>query len=247
MAIFTYVSSIILSVLFTASLLCLAIYIFRCLRKKQWTGAVNWGLRSIDAAWLYLLSGFVICAGMYVLAGFQTSRQAESELPPVTEENSPVNMFLQLTPDITMEQVMTQTNDRDWEFVLGDGGSRLAEAVGAPVRLIQIVPDWSEDSQVETKFSYTLHQDLNGEILELFFATPENGSSWLVYARLTMRTDDGFANCYYYPTSFTQLGGKTGFNLDVKGAKQLFKKSYLLDSPQGVIDIAKPIVYPNGR
>ncbi|MCD8322303.1 MAG: hypothetical protein LUC89_05385 [Oscillospiraceae bacterium] len=187
---------------------------------------------------------FVFAAGAY--AGITSSRESETLHPPVTEDNSPVNMFLQLDENITLEQVMAQEDERDWYFSTTSESNEFQKRVGTTVKGIDIRPAWSEESGQQNDRSYLYYEQSDGELLELYFAVEEDNSSWLVYARLVIKTDDGVASCYYYPTDITKWGGETGFNLSVKGAGQLFQRKYLLETAQEVMDIVYPLVYPNG-
>ncbi len=77
-------------------------------------------------------------------------------------------------------------------------------------------------------------------LLTLNFATTEQGESWLLWARLLIKTGDGTASCYYYPSEdYLDSGYDVGFTLTLKG------RTYSLSTVQEVIDMAYPVVYPD--
>lgn len=244
---FVHICALILEILSLAAALFLLLSILQRFVPRLRRAEANWGLLALNTWWLQLMAAFVVAAGIAFYVGFQTSGEAEADMPPVTAENSPVNLFLQLDAGTTMEQIVAQEDSRDWEYSYGEGSRELASQVGAGIRFIDVIPAWSEESGVTGNLSYLTNQDLNGEILSVYFAQEEDGSNWLLYARLVIRTDSGTATCFYYPTDFTEWGNETGFNLELKGSKQLFKRHYLLETAQEVIDTAFPVVYPGGR
>ncbi|MCC8356414.1 MAG: hypothetical protein LJU34_00925 [Oscillospiraceae bacterium] len=145
----------------------------------------------------------------------------------ITVENTTVPLFLTLTPETTIGEVEAMAEEYGWFTSMVQQSSSIE---------LSVYPDRENTGK--------LYSGKKGVELELYFES--DGIHSLLSAYLLIITDSGNATCRYFPTDYTEWGGETGFNLTVKAKGHLFSKKYLLDTPQEVIDIAYPIVYPDG-
>lgn len=159
-----------------------------------------------------------------------SSRVEEEDAMNITAANTPVHLFLELSPDLTVEEVDAMTEEYGWY----NFSVEVNYASGKKQIEMTIYPEEEILSSLSA----------NGAYIELTFTTDD--SPTLLSAKLVIKTDDGSATCCYYPTEYTDSGGETGFNLTVKAKGKLFSEKYLLDTAQEVIDIVYPIVYPDG-
>lgn len=172
----------------------------------------------------------VVLALVFLLAGArQNSRDMETVLTPVTAENTPVNLFLLLDENTTRAYVNRQIEENGWDTVS-------YSTLGEDRETVDVAVDSEE-------YSYLLNQEENGVVLSMDFRQSDGS---LLAARLTIRTDDGTATCYYYPTEYTEWGRDTGLTLTVKGRWYTLTKTYHPATTAEAIDIAYPVVYPNG-
>ncbi|MCD7770444.1 MAG: hypothetical protein LUH36_10095 [Oscillospiraceae bacterium] len=216
--------------------------------KKLRINAPEWGSRWADSIGMTFVVAFLAVGALGIVASINTARDTEAEMPPVTAENTPVNLFLQLDDSITLDEIMAQADDRDWDICVNNSVTSIeleaAQAVGADdVAVVYIAPNWSEDSDHDpiNAYAYSLNQEVNCVLLTMDFATTEQGDSWLLWARLLIKTDDGTASCYYYPSEdYLDSGYDIGFTLKLKS------RTYTLSTAQEVIDMAYPVVYPDG-
>ncbi len=216
--------------------------------KKLRVNAPEWGSRWADSIGMTFVAAFLAVGALGIVASINTARDTEAETPPVTADNTPVNLFLQLDDTITLDEIMAQADDQDWDFCtyVYPSTSELtaAQALGADdVSVVYVAPDWSEDSGNDSisAYAYSLNQEVNCVLLTMDFATTEQGESWLLWARLLIKTDDGTASCYYYPSEdYLDSAYDVGFTLTLKG------RTYSLSTAQEVIDMAYPVVYPDG-
>ncbi|MCD7845776.1 MAG: hypothetical protein LUG57_08010 [Oscillospiraceae bacterium] len=146
----------------------------------------------------------------------------------ITAENTTASLFLSLTPETTIGEVEAMAEEYGWFTSMVQQSSYIE---------LSIYPDRENAGN-------KLYGGKKGVELELYFES--DGIHSLLSAYLLIITDSGNATCRYFPTDYTEWGGETGFNLTVKAKGRLFSKKYLLDTPQEVIDIVYPIVYPDG-
>ncbi len=158
----------------------------------------------------------------------QGVQSQEDNAMDITAANTPVHLFLALTPDLTIEETEAMAEEYGWNTFSW-------EALGSNTTEIDIYPEES---------SYLSSSAVYGVTMELTFYGED--SKVLQSATLLIKTEYGTATCYYYPTEVTEYGRETGFNLTIKAKGSLFSHKYLLDTAQEVIDIAYPIVYPDG-
>ncbi len=89
---------------------------------------------------------------------------------------------------------------------------------------------------------YLSHQEANGVLLKVSFS---DETSCLFSAKLTIRTDDGTARCWYYPTEDTEWFRPMGYTLAVKEGLLSFSHTLYPETAQEAIDYAYEVVYPD--
>ncbi|MCD7749756.1 MAG: hypothetical protein LUH42_06875 [Oscillospiraceae bacterium] len=165
--------------------------------------------------------------GLVYIGAKEVERMDENSMV-ITAENTTVPLFLTLTPETTIGEVEAMAEEYGWFTSMVQQSSSLE---------LSVYPDREYAGN-------KLYGGKKGVELELYFES--DGIHSLLSAYLLIITDSGTATCRYFPTDYTEWGGETGFNLTVKAKGHLFSKKYLLDTPQEVIDIVYPIVYPDG-
>ncbi|MCD8115823.1 MAG: hypothetical protein LUE21_01700 [Oscillospiraceae bacterium] len=158
----------------------------------------------------------------------QGVQSQEDNAMDITAANTPVHLFLALSPDLTVEEVEVMAEEYGWKTFSW-------EALGSNTTEMDIYPEESDYLGSTSVYGVTMQLTFFGE-----------DSKVLQSATLLIKTEYGTATCYYYPTDETEYGRETGFNLTVKAKGKLFSEKYLLEAAQEVIDIAYPIVYPDG-
>lgn len=75
---------------------------------------------------------------------------------------------------------------------------------------------------------------------------PADAGGYFRSAALTVKTKDGTATCWYYPTDFTDQGHDTGFTVNTRAKWRLFDKTHRPGTAQEAIDLMYAVVYPDG-
>ncbi|MCD8087964.1 MAG: hypothetical protein LUE22_05175 [Oscillospiraceae bacterium] len=172
----------------------------------------------------FVVIGTILCL---VYVGAKEVEYMDENSMVITAENTTVPLFLALTPETTIGEVEAMAEEYGWVTSMVQQSSSIE---------LSVYPDRENTGK--------LYSGKKGVELELYFES--EGIHSLLSAYLLIITDSGNATCRYFPTDYTEWGGETGFNLTVRAKGHLFSKKYLLDTPQEVINIVYPIVYPDG-
>ncbi len=172
----------------------------------------------------FVVIGTILCL---VYVGAKEVEYMDENSMVITAENTTVPLFLALTPETTIGEVEAMAEEYGWVTSMVQQSSSIE---------LSVYPDRENTGK--------LYSRKKGVELELYFES--EGIHSLLSAYLLIITDSGNATCRYFPTDYTEWGGETGFNLTVRAKGHLFSKKYLLDTPQEVINIVYPIVYPDG-
>lgn len=172
----------------------------------------------------FVVIGTILCL---VYVGAKEVEYMDENSMVITAENTTVPLFLALTPETTIGEVEALAEEYGWVTSMVQQSSSIE---------LSVYPDRENTGK--------LYSGKKGVELELYFES--EGIHSLLSAYLLIITDSGNATCRYFPTDYTEWGGETGFNLTVRAKGHLFSKKYLLDTPQEVINIVYPIVYPDG-
>ena len=172
----------------------------------------------------------------------QSYREEEANAVSVTAENTPVQLFLDLRPDITVEEVMALAEEYGLEATAGYHYSYVAndrshinnESVVDSYR-ITLTPDLEE-----TRLSFYFYESVGMALVYDPTATQ------LQSAYLSIDTDDGRAYCHYFPGEPTIEDCETGYNLFLRRSALSPRKYYHADTPEEIIAIAYPVLYPDG-
>ncbi|MCD7768943.1 MAG: hypothetical protein LUH36_02325 [Oscillospiraceae bacterium] len=178
---------------------------------------------------IFFIVVFAIFGLVYI--GVHQSEYIEGTAMEITAENTTVPLFLALTPESSMEDVEAMAEEYGWSIGTSEQTGSIKQT--SSIKLT-VSPDEENTG--------ALFGGRKGVQLELYFDS--EGDHPLLSVYLLIKTDSGTASCRYFPTDYTEWGGKTGFNLTVRAKGHLFSEKYLLDTPQEVIDIAYSIVYP---
>lgn len=158
---------------------------------------------------------------------------------PVTAENTPVQMFLELRPDLTVDEVMALAEEYDLEATAepkqkyDDNGELYVSSYN-----IQLLPD--------TGLEYDPNNSLmfyRGVAMALGY---DPTATTLQSAYLSIDTEDGRAYCHYFPGEPTLENCETGYNLFLRKSALSPQKYYHADTPEEIIAIAYPVLYPEG-
>jgi len=175
----------------------------------------------------------------------QAYREEETTAVSVTAENTPVQLFLDLRPDITVDEVMQLAEEYDLETTASYGKRRASTGKRTlfsyysytyePVYNIDLVPDLGEN-----QLSFYFYENV-GMALSYDPDTMELESAYL-----SINTDDGRAYCHYFPGEPTMEDCKTGYNLFLRKSALSPQKYYHAETPEEIIAIAYPVLYPDG-
>ena len=190
----------------------------------------------------------VIVLALCVLSILSSTRTEDRETVPITAANTPVQLFLDLRPDITVDEVMLLAEEYDLEATasyhqrsVNTGKYTLNSHYNYThdtVYTIYLVPDPGEDyTQTSSLLFY------RGVAMALSY---DPDTMELESAYLSIDTDDGRAYCHYFPGEPTMEDCETGFNLFLRKSALSRQKYYHADTPEEIIDIAYPVLYPNG-
>ena len=193
--------------------------------------------RAIFAAVLFL----ILAAG--IISANQAERDARAV--SVTAANTPVQLFLDLRPDITVDEVMQLAEEYDLETTTSYRKRRASTGKRTlfsyysytyePVYNIDLVPDLGEN-----RLSFYFYENV-GMALSYDPDTMELESAYL-----SINTDDGRAYCHYFPGEPTMEDCETGYNLFLRRSALSPRKYYHADTPEEIIAIAYPVLYPDG-
>ena len=183
----------------------------------------------------------LIASGVYVLVlivcamVFASAREPEPVVP-VTASNTPVQLFLDLRPDITVDEVMALAEEYNLEASAnyrkgydGDGEIILDSYT------ITLVPDSEEPLPSFYRYEgvgMAMNYDPDTMVLES--------------AYLSIDTDDGRAWCHYFPGEPTMEDCETGYNLFLRKSALAPRKYYHADTPEEIVAIAYQVLYPDG-
>ena len=178
----------------------------------------------------------------------QAYREEETTAVPLTAENTPVQLFLDLRPDLTVDEVLLLAEEYNLEATASygqrsiDTGERHIHQyyyyTYEPIYTIRLEPDTG------------LEYDPNNSVL-LF----RGAGMALVYdpdtmvlesAYLSIDTDDGRAWCHYFPGEPTMEDCETGYNLFLRKSALSPQKYYHAETPEEILAIAYPVLYPEG-
>lgn len=197
----------------------------------------EWWQTAIFAAVLFLL----------LAASLLSENQAErdADTVPVTAANTPVQLFLDLRPDITVDEVLLLAEEYDLEvtadyhysYVVSNRSHINNETVVDSYR-IQLAPDPGEEYTQTSSLSF-----YRGVAMALVY---DPTATELQSAYLSIDTDDGRAWCHYFPGEPTVEDCETGFNLFLRKSALAPRKYYHTETAQEIIDIAYPVLYPEG-
>jgi len=142
-----------------------------------------------------------------------------------TPEKSPSNVFLTLTQD-TMPEELFERSQEQGLFCVGP------------------VPDGkTTEYYISADVLYLSHQEANGVLLKVCFSEDDGQ---MLSAKLTIRTDDGIARCWYYPTEDTEWFRPAGYTLKTKDGPLSLPRTSNPETAQDAIGYAYAVVYPNG-
>lgn len=157
----------------------------------------------------------------------------------VTAANTPVQLFLDLRPDISVEEVMVLAEEYDLEVsaypkqIFDDNGELYVSSYN-----IQLHPD--ADGAYDPGNSLSSYRGVGMALVYDPTATK------LQSAYLSMDTDHGRAYCHYFPGEPTMENCETGYNLFLRKSALVPQKYYHADTPEEIIEIAYPVLYPEG-
>lgn len=164
---------------------------------------------------------------------------------PVTAENTPVQLFLDLRPDITVDEVMglaeecgLEANAYHTTHTMSTGEQSIYNRTQVAVYIINLAPDPGN----EYAHTSSIHSE-GGVAMALIY---DPTATKLQSAYLSMDTDDGRAYCHYFPGEPTMEDCETGYNLFLRKSALAPQKYYHADTPEEIIDIAYPVLYPDG-
>lgn len=160
----------------------------------------------------------LIVALLLVQSVFGNGAEKES-LIPVTEENTPVHLFMKLRADITPEEVYAMVQEYDWA-----------------VTDIAAEKEDQKSFWVTVDADYVRHMNLNGAAMLLRFQTA--GDEALASAMLSIKTAEGSALCYYDPS-----GGQAAFRVETE-AGLLGSQTATVATPEEAVDIIYDVIYP---
>ena len=169
-----------------------------------------------------------------IIATNQTEQDARAA--SITASNTPVQLFLDLRPDITVDEVMALAEEYNLEASAnyrkgydGDGEIILDSYT------ITLVPDSEEPLPSFYRYEgvgMAMNYDPDTMVLES--------------AYLSIDTDDGRAWCHYFPGEPTMEDCETGYNLFLRKSALAPRKYYHADTPEEIVAIAYPVLYPDG-
>ncbi len=185
---------------------------------------------------------FLLLAGSLVSANHDERANATV---PVTAENTPVQLFLDLRPDITVDEVMLLAEEYDLEAsayhttrTMSTDGHSIYNRTQVAVYIINLAPDPGN----EYAHTSSIHSE-GGVAMALVY---DPTATKLQSAYLSIDTDDGRAYCHYFPGEPTMEDCETGFNLFLRKSALSRQKYYHAETAQEIIDIAYPVLYPEG-
>ena len=192
----------------------------------------------------------LIALGVYILVlivyYMVTAPTQEPEpVVPITASNTPVQLFLDLRPDLTVDEVMLLAVEYNLEATASYGQRSIDTGEHSIFQYYNYTHD--------PVYTIDLVPDLGKEHLSFYFY--ENVGMALVYdpdtmvlesAYLSINTDDGRAYCYYFPGEPTVEDCETGYNLFLRKSALSRQKYYHTETPEEIIDIAYPVLYPEG-
>lgn len=185
----------------------------------------------------------IFCIIVFLLAAAEilSANQAErdSRAVTVTAENTPVQLFLDLRPDLTVDEVMI-----------------LSEEYGLEVSAYPKQKYDDNGELYDSSYNIQLHPDADGAYDPGNSLSSYRGVGMaLVYdptatalqsAYLSIDTDDGRAYCHYFPGEPTMEDCETGYNLFLRKSALSPQKYYHAETPEEIIAIAYPVLYPEG-
>ena len=186
--------------------------------------------RGIFAAVLFLLTMISI------LSGKQAEKDANAV--PVTAENTPVQMFLELRPDITMDEVMGLAEEFNLKVTAYPTERTINNVKTLSGYYVELLP-YSERDYDPSNSLYSLE----GVAMALLF---DPTATKLQTAYLSMGTDNGQGYCHYFPGEPTVEDCETGYNLFLRRFALAPQKYYHAETPEEIIAIAYPVLYPAG-
>ena len=143
-----------------------------------------------------------------------------------TPEKTPSNVFLILTRDTTPEELCTRSQEQ--------GLYCIGPVQDGKTSAYYILVDTF----------YLSHQEANGVLLKVRFS---DDAGCLLSAKLTIRTNDGRAKCWYYPTEDTEWFRPTGYTLTTKTGVLSLPRTLHPETAQDAIDYVYEMVYPDGE
>ncbi len=179
--------------------------------------------------------------GIAAIVGIAVQNRAEeaANTVPVTADNTPVQMFLELRPDITVDEVISLAEEYNLE-ASESYGQRYNESGELIFNnyTIELLP--YSDLEYDRGNSLMFYR---GVAMALSY-NPDTME--LESAYLSMDTDDGRAYCHYFPGEPTVADCETGYNLFLRKAALAPRKYYHAETPEEIIAIAYPVLYPDG-
>ena len=180
-------------------------------------------------------------AGVLLVAGLVTAFIPVFQAHPgyvraveLTAENTPANVFLLLEPDTTMDDLYALADSYGlYTHDLYTQYSAVEDDIG--ITTVDITADEG----------YWLNKDSPGVFLSVVFA-PEEAGAYFRSAALTVKTGNGTATCWYYPTDFTDQGHDTGFTVKTRAKGRLFDKTCRPDTAREALDLMYAVTYPDG-
>lgn len=166
----------------------------------------------------------------------QSYQEEDAATVPVTAANTPVQLFLDLRPDITVDEVLLLAEEYDLE--VSGGHSQRYNGDGElyfDSYTIRLTPDLGE-----SRLSFYYYESVGMALVYDPTATT------LQSAYLSIDTDDGRAYCHYFPGEPTMENCETGYNLFLRKSALAPQRYYHADTPEEIIDIAYPVLYPDG-
>lgn len=166
----------------------------------------------------------------------------------VTAANTPVQLFLNLRPDITVDEVMVLAEEYDLETTASYGKRRASTGKRTLFSYYSYT--------YKPVYNIDFHPNADGEYdpgNSLFFyrgvamaMNYDPDTMVLESAYLSMDTDHGRAYCHYFPGEPTMENCETGYNLFLRKSALSPQKYYHADTPEEIIAIAYPVLYPEG-
>ena len=169
---------------------------------------------------LILICIIVLCVflGMSSYGGGEYMQQA-------TPEKTPSNIFLILAHDTTPEELCARAQEQGLICI-------------GPVQ-----EGKTEEYYIVVDSFYLSHQEANGVLLKVSFS---DDTGCLLSAKLTIRTNDGTARCWYYPTEDTEWFRPMGYTLTTKTGVLSLPRTLHPETAQDALDCAYATLYPDG-